>query len=256
MADGLSHLPKQDARPSDIDLDELLTSAYFGASQIILNPDFEKRIKKAYSQDSRTKAIIDILKQSNSDPLPYKILYQLSDDLLYLNKDSDESWLVIPRPLTTEVFRMIHDLEGHQGYETGIQKMQGLAVYKGAKLLKDYINACLSCQFNRARNHKPYGQLQPITSEPVPYHTITMDFMIGLPVTKTGFDQILVVVDKFTKQIGLVPGSTSWKAENWGETLLSFFQTADWGIPIKVISDRDAKFTSKLWKGLFRTLGV
>jgi hypothetical protein len=82
-----------------------------------------------------------------------------------------------------------------------------------------------------------------------------MDFMVSLPTTNKGNDQILVAVDKFSKQIGLVPGLSEWAAERWGEELIMFTQTADWGLPIRIISDRDPRFVAGVWKGMFEALG-
>ena len=47
------------------------------------------------------------------------------------------------------------------------------------KRLRNYIAHCRECQENRTEPHGPYGSLQPIVAEPVPFHTITKDFVVA-----------------------------------------------------------------------------
>jgi hypothetical protein len=37
---------------------------------------------------------------------------------------------------------LVHDEKGHQGFDAAWQKLKGLTFYKGAKLLKKYIEHC------------------------------------------------------------------------------------------------------------------
>ena len=59
---------------------------------------------------------------------------------------------------------------------------------------------------NQTRGHKPYGELNPIASPPIPFHTITLDFIVGLPKANDGSNAVLTVTDKFTKRVTLIPG--------------------------------------------------
>ena len=89
--------------------------------------------------------------------------------------------------------------------------------------------------------------LQPILSPAVLYHTITLDFILGLPCLVNGNDCVLTITNKYTKQIGLIPGKMTWSAMDWAKALLKFFMSVDWGFPLVIISDRDKKFLSELW---------
>ncbi|CBF84359.1 uncharacterized protein ANIA_02616 [Aspergillus nidulans FGSC A4] len=268
VADGLSRLPHENGKPKegDMDLDELLEHCLFapishcwlGISEVHLNPDFMKRIKQEYRNDTRCSAICRVLRDTKlqqGSQRPHDMPYKLDNGLLFLLKDSGESWLVIPRGLNQEVFQMIHDNQGHCRLDTAIAKMQGLALYKGVRQLRKYIQTC-PCRLSSIPHHKPYGCLNPIRTPDSLYQILTMDFMVSLPTTNKGNDQILVVVDKFSKQIGLVPGSSRWDAAQWGEELILFMQTADWGLPIRIISDQDPRFVAGLWRGMFQALGV
>ena len=69
-----------------------------------------------------------------------------------------------------------------------------------------------------------------------------MDFIVALPATPEGFDALLAMTDKFSKQNGFVPGKTTWEGADWAEVVVTFWWTVDWGFPAEIISDRDPKF--------------
>lgn len=43
------------------------------------------------------------------------------------------------------------------------------------------------------------------------FHTLTIDFVTGLPRTKKGFDAEAIYTCKSTKRIGSTPGKKTWK---------------------------------------------
>ena len=51
--------------------------------------------------------------------------------------------------------------------------------------------------------------MQPILSPLQPFHTITLDFILGLPTTVEGFDTVMSVTDKFSKAVTFIPGKTT-----------------------------------------------
>lgn len=65
--------------------------------------------------------------------------------------------------------------------------------------------------------------------ETEPFYTVSVDFIVGLPTTKAknGYDQLLVIVDKFTKRVGLLPGASTWTAEQWGIALINYLRQHD-----------------------------
>lgn len=65
-----------------------------------------------------------------------------------------------------------------------------------------HIKYCPQCPLNQTRRHKPWGNLQPIDSPPVPFHTITIDFIPAVSTTAEDLDGILTVTDEFSKQPG------------------------------------------------------
>jgi hypothetical protein len=121
--------------------------------------------------------------------------------LLYSIQASGEYWLCIPDTIKNEIFELAHG-EGHLGFHRAWQKIRGFVVQKGAKKLRAHIDNCDECKKNAVPRHKPYGSLQPILAPPIPFHTLTIDFVTGLPKTKTGFDAVAIYTCKSTKRIG------------------------------------------------------
>ena len=84
--------------------------------------------------------------------------------------------------------------------------------------------------------------------------------MIKLPLSKepmTGveYDSILVIVERLTQYVLLVPYKESSSAEELAYTFLRNV-VANHGLPSEIISDRDKLFTSKFWIALIGLLGV
>ena len=78
-----------------------------------------------------------------------------------------------------------------------------------------------------------------------------MDFITGLPRTNKQHDSIMVVVDKLTEATHFIPLKTTHKAANVVDIYMREVARLH-DIPKTIVSDRDPKFTSKFWKGLFR----
>jgi hypothetical protein len=82
-----------------------------------------------------------------------------------------------------------------------------------------------------------------------------MDFITQLPKTASGYDAILVVVDRLTKMAKFVPTTTDVSAK---ETAALFLREVFrvFGMPQELITDRDPRFTGKFFAEICRLLGV
>jgi hypothetical protein len=94
------------------------------------------------------------------------------------------------------------------------------------------------------------GKLQPLPIPPAAWHTISLDFIEGLPKSNK-FNSILVVIDKFTKFGHFIhvkhPFTTSSIAQVFMDNVYK-----NHGLPQVIISDRDKIFISNFGKQLFK----
>ena len=82
-----------------------------------------------------------------------------------------------------------------------------------------------------------------------------MDFVTGTAKVTRGFDSIFVIVDKLTKVAHLIPMKTTSIAVDMAHLFVKEIVKLH-GIPARIISDQDAKFTSKFWQALFQSVGT
>ena len=78
-----------------------------------------------------------------------------------------------------------------------------------------------------------------------------MDFIIGLPRTNKQHDSFMVVADKIMKAAHFIALKTTHKEINVIDIYMREVVRLH-GIPKTIVSDRDLKFTSNIWKGLFK----
>lgn len=75
-----------------------------------------------------------------------------------------------------------------------------------------------------------------------------------MPMSTDGLDTLLTITDKFSKRRTFIAGKSTDTAAIWGKALAVRLMEGDWGFPSQIISDRDRKFVSELWRGLFKVV--
>ena len=115
--------------------------------------------------------------------------------------------------------------------------------------IKEWLQVCPSCQHNKASNKLPAGLLEPL---PIPTRRcsdVSMDFITHLPLTRQGHTAIFVVVDRLSKLVHFIPAVDSASAEDVARLFIDNIFTLH-GMPERIVSDRDTRFTGTFWKSL------
>ena len=126
-----------------------------------------------------------------------------------------------------------------------------------AKDVQEYIKGCAQCQQNKTNTHPRKAPLNPIIPAigALPFQTISMDFIVKLP-ELAGYDSILTITDHdCTKMLIVIPCREMIMAEGVAKLFLQQI-CPRFGLPSKIISDRDPRFVSKFMKELCRLMGI
>jgi len=235
------------------------TAYNYTASLVEMSDSFRQRLLDGHQQDPYYDRIIGIL-DANDDLAEQDrttIPFMRDENSLIWHTGIDALRLCIPQSLIGDVLRIAHTNVGHPGAARTFERAASLWYIRRLSWhVRDFLQHCLECLVYQTRRHQPYGSLQPIQSPNVPFHTITIDFILALPKLKEGFDCARSITCKFSKRITLIPGKSSWNAKEWAGVLLDRLWIADLGLPKVILLDRDRIFLSQFWSGLFERLRV
>ena len=110
------------------------------------------------------------------------------------------------------------------------------------------------CQRTKIERRATAAPLQPHLVPERPWSHISMDLIGPLPVSQEK-DAILVVVDRFSKQMHAIPTNTSLTAQGTAALLRdNVFHLH--GTPDKIIHDRGPQFQSNFAVDFYRSLGI
>jgi hypothetical protein len=100
-----------------------------------------------------------------------------------------------------------------------------------------YVSECDTCRKAKADYMKPGGLLQPLNIPDWKWDDISMDFIVGLPLTARKFDSIWVIVDRLIKSAHFIPIHTKYRVEKYAEIYIARVLCLH-GVPKMIISDR------------------
>lgn len=249
---------------------------YFHANDI-------KRIALGYQRDTMANNLISYLRnpQVESKPIGFSGVnlqnFRLIDNLVYLNDKPTQRSTRIPRlyiphdpqdpTFRVEIINSCHSspISGHFGRDRTYDMLRRTYYWpKMDKDVSDFINSCETCQQVKPTNQKTSGLY---TALPIPegrWHTVSMDFIEGLPESgKERYNSIVVFVDKFSKMMHAAPlrkpprelkpledmdeedvrADAEQVAKIFMETVFKHH-----GMPLHIISDRDRRFTGFFWE--------
>ena len=157
--------------------------------------------------------------------------------------------------LKCKVTQQFHNnLMGHPGQWKTIKSLSREYWWPGiTEFVKAYIQGCTICQTTK---------IQPPTKVPIQpneipkgiWETITMDFIVDLPVSQ-GYDSILTVVDRHSKAIILSPCHKTITTEQTSQLLVDNVWKRT-GFPLAIISDQGPQFAAQVTQEFWRKLEI
>ncbi|KAA0040689.1 pol protein [Cucumis melo var. makuwa] len=197
-------------------------------AQLTVQPTLRQRIIDAQSNDPY------LVEKRGLAEAGQAVEFSISSDggLLF------ERRLCVPSDsaIKTELLSEAHSspFSMHPGSTKMYQDLKRVYWWRNMKReVAEFVSRCLVCQQVKAPRQKP----------------------AGLPRTLRGFTVIWVVVDRLTKSAHFVPGKSTYTASKWAQLYMSEIVRLH-GVPVSIVSDRDARFTSKFWKGLQTAMGT
>lgn len=184
-------------------------------------------------------------------PIPDK-----SKLLYHINRLSIVNHLYISSFVAPDI-QFVAYRKGHLGFSCCYEIITcSWYIHNFTKLFCSFIRHCPQCLALQTRRHAPYSSLQPIESPPIPFFTLTLDFILAHLLSKENYNTIMSETCKFSKQVTLIEGADIWSVEQWAHAFLNRLDLIDWGLPEELITNRDPKFLSKFWTVLFTKLRV
>ncbi|XP_061993237.1 uncharacterized protein LOC133711082, partial [Rosa rugosa] len=119
----------------------------------------------------------------------------------------------------------------------------------------EHVSKCLTCQRVKAEHQRPAGMLQPLPIPVWKWEDISMDFVTGLPRSRQGYDSIWVIVDRLTKSAHFLPVAKTYSGDALCKLYVNEIVRLH-GVPVTIVSDRDARFTSEFWRRFHKALGT
>jgi len=189
--------------------------------------------------------------------------HTIVDGIIYRKgKRYEFNAIVIPRTeksnlLRNLIMREYHDVAtgAHLGPKKMYERLRRHFVWKQLEDdVKEYVKGCVACRRAKRSTVKPPGrpQLTPVPERA--FGELAFDWK-SMPMSKNGYDQYLVVVDRLTRYAHIVP----CKKKDGTQTLVdAFFDVVvrRWGWPTVMYSDRDSIVTSEFWQQLTKAANV
>jgi RNase H-like domain found in reverse transcriptase/Integrase zinc binding domain len=243
-ADHLSRRPDFDEGAEDnTDITVLPEKLFVRATEII---NLEMEIVNAQEEE---KKLMEALKKGY-------VLDQARNRWYY------HARLVVPEKeeLLRQILKLYHDHEaaGHPGIANTLKAVAREFWWPTMKaFVVAYVKGCATCQSTKPNTTRPRPPIMPIGTEQnaVPFHTISWDLITDLPVSE-GYNAILTIVDHGCSKAAIfLPCAKTIDALGvarlYAERVFPFY-----GVPQRVISDRDPRFTATIMKELCEMLGI
>jgi len=123
-----------------------------------------------------------------------------------------------------------------------------------SRYIRQYVSTCDLCLRMKPIRQAPVGELHPLWILDSQWDTLSVDFVVKLPLSSR-HDTVMTVVDSVSKQAHFIPTHTMVTAEGTARLFLHQVWKLH-GLPKCVISDRGPQFVACFTKELYHLLGI
>ena len=211
-----------------------------------------------FSINLETSAEIDSYFESRTQHSSIMISNDVNSlDLLYhTDKLTDFKRLFIFSSCIKNILQITHDDDQSEFAKCFEIVSKAWYIRELIKHLRDFIKHCSQCLTLQIRRHKSFDSLQFINSSSVSFHIIILNFILTLSKIDDDIDIIMSITNKFTKRITMLTDKVTYNVEQWALALLDRLNIVDWEYSKIIISNRNRKFLSDLWKTIFNRLSI
>ena len=172
--------------------------------------------------------------------------------LLYFEDTDSHLRLCIPNSERSAIVKIVHN-EAHEGVHAGwghtLASVQERFYWpRMSSDIKEYVSSCDPYQRIKHNQGAATGFLQPLENPVRPFEDISLDLITGLPKVNSE-DTVLVVVDKLMKYALFIVTMTEVTTLQTAELLLKHV-VKYFGLPPRIIGDRDPRWTSLVWNSI------
>jgi hypothetical protein len=220
-----------------------------------------------------SETFLNLADTGNEDSLEYLLVQEQGEHSEWLKEQGGQCakgttlWttedgrsLVPPSDtLKRRIMHAYHDgLTGHPGRDETTRKVLKKFSWPGARRwIEQYVKGCATCQQNKNLTHRVHIPLYKITvpTDAPPFTQVAMDLITGLPKSR-GYDSILTIVDHGCSRGALfLPCQSTIMGPQIAK--LYYQHLYPWfGLPRRLITDRDPHFTSHFGRALAKELGI
>jgi Integrase zinc binding domain/Integrase core domain len=224
----------------------------------VIDTDLRDLLAEKVMGDDLMKEIVRVIKSRGTPPI------RSSNEDWTMNKDNlvffkDRCYVPQNKDLCRKIVQRYHEnmTTGHPGRFQTLELVRRDYWWPGMTVfVRNYVEGCAACQQMKVNMHPTMPPISPIKSEATrPWSLVTMDFITDLPPGR-GSDSIMVVVDHgLTKGVIFIPCNKTIDALGAADLYLEHVFRR-FGLPDRIISDRDPRFASNLFQELGKLLGI
>ncbi|KAE8239851.1 hypothetical protein A4X06_0g8008 [Tilletia controversa] len=160
--------------------------------------------------------------------------------------------LALPEAAIPEIMKSVHNQRGHFGFlKTYLAISRNFWRPALSVTVRAWVKHCSVCL--RTKRLPKVGSLDVDHDPQFPFHTISVDLLLGMSRTRAGNDAVLVILDVFSRMILLQPCTSSITAE--GIAAIISDRVLRWGWrPRRLVSDSEARMTGTVMSTLASSL--